>query len=360
MSIVTVPVRPWCGFPNSINGGPGISGGASLDIHGVGQYVAWVFMCPKTVVVDRDWWSIGAATTGCTCLSRIETVDTATGLPTGTLVHANASQSVVIGSGAADYEVTYPGTFTLSAGTLYARVLAQSSGTPVGIRPMAFADDNSNSGLPYLLDYDASAAARLTTALCGGIGLSGGGALPIEHLWPISAVGTDLFDSADTPDTIGNQLTFTASERVCGAMIWLDNDSTCTVKLYDSDGATVLASADVYTNVPPTVNPTPISVYFSTPATLAPGTYYLAVEATEGSNIGMTYCDFPSAGFRAGSPMGGDALTYATCTQTPANTGSWTLTTTLQAFIIPLIDGQDDGAGSGGGGGGETAHVFAS
>jgi hypothetical protein len=359
MSIVTVPVRPWCGFPSKISSTPTFSVSTLYDINGVGQYVAWLFMCPKTVVVDRDWWSIGAATTGCTCLSRIETVDTATGLPTGTLVHANASQSVVIGSGEADYEVTYPGTFTLSAGTLYARVLAQSSGTPSGISPRSFADDNSNSGLPYLLDYDASAAARLTTALCGGIGLSGGGALPIEYLWPISAVGTVVFDSADTPDTIGNQFTFTASERVCGARIWLDNDSTCTVKLYDSDGATVLASADVYTNVPPVNTPTPISVYFSTPATLAPGTYYLAVEATGGSTIGLAYCDFPSAGFRAGSPMGGDALTYATCTQTPANTGSWTLTTTRQAFIIPIIDGQDDGAGSGGGGG-ETAHVFAS
>jgi hypothetical protein len=98
----------------------------------------------------------------------------------------------------------------------------------------------------------------------------------------------------------------------------------------------------------------PYFVYFATSVELAAGTYWLAVEATGGANIGLSYCVFYSAGFRAGSPMGGDSLTYATCTQTPTSTGDWTTTDTTQAFIGLIIDGISDGAG----GGGESFHAF--
>lgn len=357
MSFVTVPQYLWPRVPTNQTGAPSIVSSSLYNINGVGEYVAWVFSMPETATISKCFWAIASATTGCTCLARVETVDTATGLPTGTLAHANASQSVVIASGAANYEITFPGTFSLSQGTIYALVIAQSSGTPVAIQPASFSDDNSQTGLPYVVDFDASAAARFTAALCVGLGKSGGGGVPLIHAWPISGVGMDFYQATDTPDTIGNSITTSAPMRVAGVWAWIDADSTGTIKLYAADGSTVLGSAAIDTNIPPSNSAYLNYCYFTTSIELPAGTYYLAAEATGGANIGLAYCDFTSADWLGASPMGGDAVVYATCTQTPANTASWTTTSTRQAFIGMIIDGIESG---GGGGGGETSHVFAS
>lgn len=93
---------------------------------------------------------------------------------------------------------------------------------------------------------------------------------------------------------------------------------------------------------------------FTSSVELAAGTYWLAVEATTGTNIGIATITFASSTWRSGSPFGADKITYAACTQTPANTGSWTVTETKQAMLGLIIDGIDGGASSGG----QTAHVF--
>jgi hypothetical protein len=87
--------------------------------------------------------------------------------------------------------------------------------------------------------------------------------------------------------------------------------------------------------------------FFSSSIELPAGSYYLAVEATGGANIAIGYCDFPTADWREGSPMGDGKMTYATCTQ-PA--GTWTTTTTRQAFIGLIVDGIEGGGGGSGSG----------
>jgi hypothetical protein len=356
MSYVTVPEFALGSPPNTVSATPTLSGNASADINGAGQYVAYVFMMPSTETINRLWFRVHSVTTGCTALARIETLDAATGLPTGTLANANASVSIVIGNSAGDYEATFPGTFALTKGTDYVLIVAQSSGTPSAVHIGQFSDDNSGAGLPYVIDFDATATSRTNVALLMGLGKSDGGAVSLRHLWPINATGTETYQATSTPDTIGNRIVLAAPMRCCGAWCWIDADSTGTIKLFGTDGATVLASAAIETNVPPSVSAFLAYYHFSTSVELAAGTYWLAAEATGGANIGLAYCDFPTAGWRDGSPMGGGSMTYATCTQTPTSTASWTVTDTRQAFIGLLFDGISDGAG---GGGGETSHTFA-
>jgi hypothetical protein len=50
-------------------------------------------------------------------------------------------------------------------------------------------------------------------------------------------------------------------------------------------------------------------------------------------------------------------MNFASCTQTPSSTSSWTVTQHKQAFIAPIFSGSE--LGGGGGTGGETSHVFA-
>jgi hypothetical protein len=203
---------------------------------------------------------------------------------------------VTIASGAADYTVTFPGTFTISAGDLVAIYIGATSGSPSAINFACFDDDGSEY-LPYALDFDASAAFRQLSP-CLGLGLSGSSAMPIESMYPINAVSSETFQATSTPDTIGNRVTLSVGTRVIGAWAWLDLDSTATIKLYAADGVTVLASASAHTNVPPNTNGGIIAFYFTTPAEVPAGNCYIAVEATGGANIAIQSMTFPAASWR--------------------------------------------------------------
>jgi hypothetical protein len=354
MSIVTVPAFCFPELPSTPAAAPSILGAATLDINGTSEYVAFVFSCPKTVTVDSVFFRVNAASQGCTATVRIETVDAATGVPSGNLPDANATTTVNITNGAANYEVTFPGTFTLTNGTLYAIYIGAPTSvtTPIGINFATFADDGGNIGMPYAIDYDTSADYKDSLAPCFGLGLSGGSALFIKKLWPISAAATETFSSTSTPDIIGNKITIKAPMRVCGAWAWVDLDEAATIRLYNTDGSGILGSAQAYKNVPANIAQYINIFQFSGSVELPAGDYYLAAEATTITGIGIGAITFSNARWRSASPMGGADFCYTSCTSPPTGVGSWTNTTTKQAFIGLIIDGIEAG------GGGETSHVF--
>ena len=119
MSFITVPEFYFPDLPSTASATPTLAGAATMDINGVSQWVSFVFSCPKTIMVDSVFFRVNSASTGCTTTVGIETVDPATGLPSGILADNNATATVNITSGAANYEVTFPGTFTLTKGVLY-------------------------------------------------------------------------------------------------------------------------------------------------------------------------------------------------------------------------------------------------
>jgi len=346
--IVSVPTMSLPAFPDGVNTAPAITSGTGFDLNAAGASVAYVGQMPSTQTISRVFFRVNSATTGCTALVRLETVDTSTGLPTGTLVNANASASQVITSGTANYEVAYT-PFEVTRGTLFALVIAQSSGTPSAIRFAFFADDNHGSGLPYCLD---SGAHNPTIAPCFGIGISGS-AVPLRHMWPIIDAGLETYNSGSAADTRGNKITINAKVRVCGLRVWADLDATAKAILYGSNGSTILASADLFANIPPDTLAFPNDALFTSAVELNPGTYYIAVEATSGTNINLAVITLYDSSWRAGSPFGGANVVYSTCAQTPSSTGSWTDTNDKQAMISLLIDGIDNGAS-------ETSYTFAS
>jgi hypothetical protein len=363
-------------MPTNVAGDPSIGGGASLDIANSVERVAIVFMAAETKSIDGLFFKIRsvAAGTSCNMDVRIEEVSTTTGQPNGILISSTAgresSASVTI-TAAGDYYVTFPidefdGPFVLTQGTLCAIVFVPTSvGTGYDIHFATFSDDNVAYGLPYCLDYDGqtigtqTAHYRDNVAPIVGLALTGSG-YPIKNLWPITAVGMDTFQATSTPDTIGNRLSIDAPARISGVRVWVDADSTGTVKLYGTNGSTVLASANIYAAVPPTPGGAAhiAEYYFSASVDLAVGTYYLAVEAT-GGTIGIATMTFQSSpiSLRGSSPLGGATMAFATCTQTPSSTASWTVNLNKQAFIAPIFSGSEIGGGAGTGG--ETSHVFA-
>jgi hypothetical protein len=348
--IVSVPTMSLPAFPNNVSSIPAITGSANFDLNAAGASVAYVGQMPSTQTISRVFFRVNSATTGCTVLVRLEEVRTGDGLPNGTPIHANASASITIANGAGNYEVSYT-PFQVTRGTLFALVIQHdlSLPNPIAIRFAFFADDNHGSGLPYCLDSGTHVA---TLAPCFGIGTSGS-AVPVRHMWPIIDAGLETYNSGSTPDTRGNKITINAKVRVCGLRVWTDLDATAKAILYGADGSTILASANLFTNLPPDTLAFPNDALFTSAVELNPGTYYIAVEATSGTNIGLGVITLYDSTWRAGSPFGGADVVYSTCTQTPSSTGSWTDSTNKQAMISLLIDGIDNGSS-------ETSYTFAS
>lgn len=357
-------------MPTNVATIPSTTGGIILDINSQYEKVAMVFVAPSTNYIDGVFFKLSQVTTGCTLNVRIEQVDTATGEPNGVLISSTAgreSATTVTVSAAGNFYAQFPqdeelGSFELTQGTLCAVLFRVASGTPSGIHFATFQDDNAACGMPYCLDYDGTTSTQSVTfvdnrAPVMGI-LVGQGTYQIKHFWPFTSVQVETFGATSTPDTIGNRLQITAPSRICGARVWVDSDSTGTIKLYDKNGSTVLASANIYASVPPVETAHVAEYFFSQSVDLAVGNYYLAVEATS-ATIGIATMTFPTSPVNyawRSSPLGAGTLAYATCTQTPTSTSSWTITTSKQAFITPIFSGSELGGGAGGG---ETSHVFA-
>ena len=362
-------------MPTNVATIPSLGGGASFDIANINEKVAIVFMAPETKFIEGLFFkieSVGAGT-NCNMEVRIEQVDTATGQPNGILISSTAgreSSASVTVSAAGNYTVSFPadevdGTFELTQGTLCAILFRPTSGGTVSnIHFSTFADDNAAWGMPYCIDYDGATSTqnvhyRDNIAPVVGFAVSGGG-YPIKNLWPVTSVAIDEFSSTSTPDTLGNRLTISAPVRISGVRAWLNPNYTGTIKLYGTNGSTVLASASIHGAVPPLISAHIAEYYFSSSVDLAVGAYYIAVEAT-GSTIGLATMTFPSSPYslRASSPLGGASMVFSSCTQPPTSTASWTNTSNKQAFLTPIFSGSEIGGGAGGGGG-ETSHVFAS
>jgi hypothetical protein len=368
MSIQKVPAFQVPTLPENIATTPDYAGASTFDIVSNSGYVSYVFRAPETAIIDSCFFRIDSAVTssGQNVILKTLVDDVGTGgLGTGNPIDANAVQSVTARSSATavNYEVKYPGPFTLTKGTLYSLTITLSSGTVSGngIRFAEFSDDNQGNQFPYTIDNDAF---RNNLAPGFGIGLSGVSALPLQFCWPMDAVPRTHGFRA--PDMHGNMIALSGKMRVRGATVWGDTATNGTgfspiVNLYNAAGSLLASQAWEY-YLPNNTTNGKFNIIFPTAVELDPGTYYIAVSGrTHTSNtVTMYSASFPSSYWRKASPMGGTDVVYVSSNSTTGGGAPvWTTVDTRQAFIGLLVDGVDDGAAGGGGGTGETSFAYA-
>ena len=353
MSVIAMP-QYW--MAENISTTPTVTGSGNFSINGIDHWVAIVFSMPKTATITDYYFFINTLTTGCQLEVRLETVDKATGIPTGNLIDANAVASINVTT-AGIKTGNFPAGITISAGTLVSYMMRPVSGTPVSMNFGVFNDAVSSTGLPHLLHFNGTTE-QLRFSLGGILGLgTGASALPIRHAWPAYQTVSVGYSVSGT-NTYGNRMRIDIACRIAGARVWFDSDGPSVLKLYDTDGATVLASATMDQGMPPNNGAFVNDVYFTEPVTLTTGEYFLVVEATTSTQISMYRFLFNPIKFISASPFGGDSLVEASTSKLaslPAGLGNWNINLTTQFAIIPIIDGIDVATG---GGGGETSHVF--
>lgn len=318
----------------------------SILLDANGEKAAGQAVNNKTGNVRKVGFLTGTVTTGDTVTIRPETESA--GFPSGTLVTASAETTQVIA--AADdnvfFEVTLPVDAAVTAGTNFWVVIGNGAVGNLNITrlpPLQFPSRHPK-GAHYTASW-ASLISLSNVAITWDDGLC----YPVPGFAPMSSVGTTSYNSGSATDEYGNILNVTAVQRWAGLVAWGDFDtagSSYEAVVYSTDGATVLATGTlVGESVAATSNPGTTKFLFSTPLTVAIGNgYRVTIKPLNTTSITMGYFNVANNAHLGMWPCG--ISCYST---SRVNAGSWTDLNTRRYWLLPIIDGIDDGAGGGGG-----------
>ena len=353
MSLVTLP-HPiaYPGFLRTIGNGPAIGGWSTVDA--AGEYIALIGQALEDMVVSHIAWRTETVTGTSDIDIRIETVDSATGEPTGTLWDTNTN--VVTGSLTSDtnYIDALGASATINKGDVFAVKFAFNSGA-VNLAHLSRYNENVQSFPWYRVNNSAGAVSKSGFTGMPIVGLGSSASTFYKwHPWAVpgsTSYTNNQFDAPDTPGVRGMRFRIPFKSRITGFTLYAGtNAGGCTFRLYDDEG-TQLATGDH----PGQYSLESVSgvqrLLFDAPVELDADTWYrIAVDATDtGANAVFPTVTFSDDFFRDVSLWEDDAH------YTTFDGSSWDDSATLQVPIVDLnLDQIDDGAGAGGGGGGST------
>lgn len=328
----------------------------SVIIDADGEALAYIFDAQSTDTLTKIGFLTGTVTTGGTIDVRVETVDAATGFPTGTLwgtttnyVHtlANSDDNVYV-------EVTLTSGASLTRGDMFAVVFKRPSGGALNGQ-LRFITGLSYQAFPSTNIYTAgawSAYSGNNSPACS-LYFSTGGYSTMKgvngHVALIfSSNVTVTFNNVSTPDVYGNRFSVPFDCKAAGIWVLADFDGDADLKLYGSDGVTVLASVS-NTALTPAIASSGVNYrFFSSDVSLSANTVYrVAIEPSSSTSLTAYFATYHSSAIRAQSILGAQA--YHTSAKNPTGTGSWTDDETRVVFIGVMLSSIDIPTGGGGG-----------
>lgn len=334
--------------PEYWQGNAGAPAFTAVTLNAAGDKYAWVFRAPKTGNIRFVQFRTGTVTTPQNTDMRLETVDTATGLPTGSLFAANTN--IVIASASlaantwfrqqltADAAVTAGQAMALCivpAGAPNFVVNAHLGANAVNLRgDFPYGVDGSsgtysvqadNSPLCFAIEYDDSTCAFIPLSL------------------PVKTLTATTFNSGSTPDERGNKITIPFGARCVGLWNHIDLDADADFVLYDAASASVLTvSCDKDLRGSASGAP-----YMATgaPVDLSAGLVYRAVVKPGASNVTVYDMTFNTVALL--DQVDGFGQVQFLSTRTDA--GAWSDAATTQRHVGGLILTGIAIAGAGGG-----------
>lgn len=324
-----------------IDSTPALGNRTTLDA--AGEYEAIVICAREAMTLTHVGFKPSLATGSPTADIRIETLDSATGLPSGTLWAANTN--IVTGTLTTSWGLhALTASATIAAGQWFVVKIAYNSGT--SFRTTNFSNCQISSGLPYFVVNTGTPTK--TVMLDGFLGVLGSSATTfynIEGLFPVSALTISTFNNTNSARR-GLRFKVPSKAR-CVGLTWHNGASVGDVNagIFDDAGTELSGSLTAMAgNAWLGADAGTPRVYFDNPVTISADTWYrAALEPSSATNITLSTITLPSADYRSGMP-GGLNHHYTTYVAS-----SWTDTATDQIPLLDiLIDQLDDGASAGG------------
>lgn len=348
MTLQSLPLPiPYPGLCTAANSAPGLSGGTTLDA--AGEYYSWVFTAQEDMLISHVGLKTSAAAGSPTADVRIETVDAATGVPTGTLWAPNTNiVTAALTTTFALHALTAAA--TIAKGEKYAIKVLYNSGTSfafTALSALVF-----GMGMPYAVtNVTGSAAKGAMTGFDVAVGSSTSVFYPLRQFFPAASIAANAFNNTGGARRgVRFQVPFKC--QVNGFRMYVGTAvGDFSAALFDDAGAELSSSATAFEGdqTAAAASGGTCEFHFDNPVTLSPGVWYrLAIEPASATNCNMYTATLPSANYRSAWP-GGTNFHYTTYT----SGGGWVDTATDQVpFMDVLLKQLDDGVSAGG------AHVI--
>jgi hypothetical protein len=276
---------------------------------------------------------------------RLETVDTTTGINSGSLISANANAALLLDT------IGFK-TVNLTADTTIAR------GTKVALVVRAPALNFGNIRIGTLQSFDnvfpypVNTAGGKTAVMPNMVVLDTTGTALFTNTWPISATASNAFNSGTNPNRRGMRFKIPVSMRLAGAVLAIDADGDFDL-VYYPDGVTATVMASVDKDIRAGTASGMMRFLFGTPVTIPINTYVrLVVVPTSVTNVTFTEYQVSSSAIMGAMP-GGSNFLFTTVNGVPAAEGDWTNSTTSRMAGALIFDQVDVSSG------GSSAHSAA-
>lgn len=342
-----------------------VSLGASLDIPPVStmwtsvdqtttldattDYAAWVCRVPVTGTIDKVHARIGSTTLSGTLSCQIQTLDSS-GDPSGTAYGSCTQVDVAVTGTEDNTQITFSGlacSATIDE-TICIRIWASTvtSGSVNMLTTGSYLAATSDA-LPYITTRTTGAGGGTHASIAMGPSVEYLGAVFYDVGWPpTTTFAVENIDNDGSVRRIGNRFVLPAPVTCDGWWGILDNDTdTTTVRLYDTDGTTVLASSTLVSANRQATSGRLYRIKWDDGVTVnlsanTASPYRVAITT---SNTSATAANLPvanaiTAAHMAMLPLG------TNCYHTQHNGTSWTDTTTKRCPIGILASKIDNGA----------------
>jgi hypothetical protein len=325
----------------------------TLLVDAAGERAAFIFRAPATGTLKKVAFRTGAVTQNQTIRVSFQDVTPGTGFPDGVVDQyrdvpiLDTDDHVPIETGIISSDGTDGGTLrSVTRGELLAVVFEHPFNTGNVFRLSQVSSGNDASGSAYFALYTTSWSKILNLVPAMALIYDDAGqdrcryfpdAVPCTQGYTFMG-----FNSASSNPRRGLKFRLPFSATLVGAMLRLRSAGNFEVKLYDSDGQTVLLTQTVLSATTDTSFVRWHHVKFNGEASLAKETYYyLLVEPTTTTSVELHYMDVPPGKeYYLDQMDGGRDFHYA-----ERSTGAPTAITTRRPLISLDIASVDDGTG---------------
>jgi hypothetical protein len=332
----------WPEFPRRTTAAPSITG---YTLNALNEKLAAVTQVPRSGDISKVAFKLGTVVAAQNLTIRLETVDMATGFPTGTLWAANTQLDPVV-IAAADDNHWKTATLTAAAGVLLGEyigiVVTHKDNDTDSLDVLTFTDHPGN--FPYSLHDAGAGYVKNQNAPMFALEYSSGdayswipGVLPYAN--HAGSFITTAFASNSNPDEIGLRFQVPMACKVIGAWVWGILANNYEIKLYDDAGTLLASLAVAGAGLGGTTAADPYLLLLNAETELTINTWYrLTVLPTTTSNVTVYEWTVPTTSLLNAFGMG------VNCHRTSRNNGGSFVdtATTTRVFMGVLISAVSD------------------
>lgn len=320
-----------------------------LQIDATGEKVAFIMKAPKAGAIKKIGVLTGTVTTGATLSVRIETVDLATGNPTGTLYPTGAAANLII---AGTDDNAWKSSADLGTGVvvdaddLFAVVITFGDSANLAIAAAGLAV-NANIAFPYTAHY-TTGWSRLAYAPIVALEYDGGSYPAVPGAFPIKLHGTvSSLNTGSNPNEIALKFEVPGPIRAAGFWLW-GIAASMRVQIYEEGNDNPITSVAVDPDVQPGGGLRLRSETFTDRVLLKPGVVYrLGILPLTTTNVYPYYFEVGSAPVMDAF-TGGQAFCWSyrhRASTVDPDTADWFETTTRRPLMGLIVDQFTSGLG---------------